>query len=107
MKNKKYHMKSEFESKRNEGNVKAYSYMKQELISTDTDWVKKRYDQEVKDAQKNIESKKNDKPNSIKYKISLFDENNKILSAKILKKPAEVIKASMPMLKGKKSNAKK
>lgn len=107
MKNKKYRMKSEFESKRDEGDVKSYSYIKQEVISTNTDWVKKRYDQELKDAQKNMELKKNDKPNSIRYKISLFDENNKILSAKILKKPANAIKASTPMLKGKKSNAKK
>ncbi len=107
MKNKKYRMKSEFESKRDEGDVKSYSYIKQEVISTNTDWVKKKYDQELKDAQKNMELKKNDKPNSIRYKISLFDENNKILSAKILKKPANAIKASTPMLKGKKSNAKK
>ncbi|MCL4380997.1 hypothetical protein M1141_01835 [Candidatus Marsarchaeota archaeon] len=107
MKNKRYRMKSEFESKRDEGNVKAYSYMKQEFVSTDTDWVKKRYNQEVKDAQKNMEMKKNDKPSDIKYKISLFDENNKIVTSKILKKPAAAIKAGTQMLKGKKSNAKK
>ncbi|MCL4383579.1 MAG: hypothetical protein M1168_03150 [Candidatus Marsarchaeota archaeon] len=88
MKDKKYRMKSEFESKRNEGNIKSYSYIKNEVLSTDTEWVKKYYNNAVNDAQKNLQMKKNDKENDIKYKISLFDENNKLVNEKILKKPA-------------------
>ncbi len=107
MKDKKYRMKSEFESRRNEGNVNSYSYIKNEIVSTDTELVKKLYSNALKDAQKNLQAKKNDRPNAMKYKISLFGENNKLINTKKLKKSALAIKnkiQKIPKLKNPKNN---